>query len=252
MHQINTRHRSSGVGAADFASSPAVENATKFIRSSKVVSESIASTLDSVAKNVEAAQSTVTNSMAFKLKSYVGGVIDDIATWHVKKNSPPPLSERDQRGLAIAQFRGKFPDKLPAGDEYIKLREKEPMIFTALLTILQNDDMNRNALSCSADVQDFKKNPTMAKAQAIIDKYILDPKLGDSSNDKPHHINVYESQYQKLLVNFESAKFASAYQLGDAQEKLACIFDSIISVFNDVERGINNSIQAEIREFHRK
>ena len=91
----------------------------------------------------------------------------------------------------------------------------------------------------------------MAKAQAIIDKYILDPKLGDCSNDKPLHINVYESQYQKLLVNFERAKFASAYQLNDAQEKLACIFDPILSVFNDVERGINNSIRTEIRQFDR-
>ncbi|CAM8624766.1 hypothetical protein MCEGEM3_01599 [Oxalobacteraceae bacterium] len=251
LHQINTRIRSSGAGAADFASSPAVENATKFIRSSKVVSESIASTRDSVAKNVAAAQSTVANNISFKLKLFAGGVVNDIATWHVKRNSPPSLSERAQMGLAIAQFKGKYPGQLPAGGDYKKLRENEPKIFTALLTILKNDDMNRNALSCSAEVQDFKKNPTMAKAQAIIDKYILDPKLGDCSNDKPLHINVYESQYQKLLVNFERAKFASAYQSNDAQEKLACIFDPILSVFNDVERGINNSIHTEIREFHR-
>ena len=251
LHQINTRQRSGAAGAADFASSPAVENATKFIRSSKVVSESIVSTIASVAKNVQAAQSTVTNSISFKLKLFAGGVVNDIATWHVKKKSPPPLSERAQVGLAIAQFNGKFSGKLPAGGEYKKLRENEPKIFTALLTILKNDDMNRNALSCSAEVQDFKKNPTMAKAQAIIDKYILDPKLGDCSNDKPLHINVYESQYQKLLVNFERAKFASAYQSNDAQEKLACIFDPILSVFNDVERGINNSIRTEIRQFDR-
>jgi len=251
LHQINTRTRSSGAGAADFASSPAVENATKFIRSSKVVSKSLASTLDSVAKNIKAAQSAVTNSISFKLKLFSGGVFNDIATWHVKRNSPPPLSERAQIGLAIAQFKGKYPGQLPAGGDYKKLLENEPKIFTALLTILKKGDMNRNAFLCSADVQDFKKNPTMAKAQTIIDKYILDPKVGDRSNDKPNHINVYESQYQKLLVNFESAKFASAYQLDDAQEKLACIFDPILSAFNDVERGINNSIRTEIRQFHR-
>jgi len=251
LNQINTRQRSGGAGAADFASSPAVENATKFIRSSKITSEAMSSALDSVAKNIEAAQSAVTNGMAFKLKSYVGGVVNDIATWHVNRNSPPSLSERDRHGFAIAQFLGKFQDKYPVGSEYKNLREKDPKMFAAVLTILKNDDMNRNALSCSADVQDFKKNPTMAKAQTIIDKYILDPKLGDRPNDKPHHINVYESHYQKLLVNFESAKFASAYQLEDAQEKLACIFDPILSAFNDVERGINNSIRTEIRQFHR-
>ena len=86
LHQINTRQRSGGAGAADFASSPALENATKFIRPSKITSQAIASARDSVAKNVDAAQSKVTNSMAFKLKSYVSGVVLDIATWHVKKN----------------------------------------------------------------------------------------------------------------------------------------------------------------------
>jgi hypothetical protein len=85
LHQINTRQRSGGAGAADFASSPALENATKFIRPSKITSQAISSARDSVAKNVEAAQSKVTNSMAFKLKSYVSGVVLDIATWHVKK-----------------------------------------------------------------------------------------------------------------------------------------------------------------------
>ena len=77
LHQINTRQRSGGAGAADFASSPAVENATKFIRASKITSEAISSALGSVAKNVEAAQSTVTKSMTFKLKLYVGGVVSD-------------------------------------------------------------------------------------------------------------------------------------------------------------------------------
>lgn len=248
LHQINTRQRSGGAGAADFASSPAVENATKFIRASKITSEAISSALGSVAKNVEAAQSTVTKSMTFKLKLYVGGVVCDIANWHVKKKSPPPLSERDRLGFAIAQFRGKFQDKYPAGSEYKNLREKDPKMFAAVLTILKND-MSGNLLACSADVEDFKKSPTIAKAQAIIDKYILDPKLGDSSVDKPHHINIYELQYQKFLANYESAKFALAYQTTDAQEKLARIFDPILSAFADVERNLNNNIRAEMNSF---
>ncbi len=248
LHQINTRQRSGGAGAADFASSPALENATKFIRPSKITSQAISSARDSVAKNVEAAQSKVTNSMVFKLNSYVSGVVLDIATWHVKKKSPPPLSEGDRLGFAIAQFRGKFQDKYPAGSEYKNLREKDPKMFAAVLTILKND-MSGNLLACSADVEDFKKNPTMVKAQAIIDKYILDPKLGDSATDKPHHINIYGSQYQKFLVNYESAKFALAYQTADAQDKLARVFDPILTAFADAERGLNNNIIAEINHF---
>lgn len=248
LNQINTRQHSGGAGAADFASSPAVNNATKFIRPSKITSEAISSALDSVAKNVQAAHSTVTKSVAFKLELYVGGVVNDIATWYVKKKSPPPLSERDHRGFAIAQFRGKFQDKYPAGSEYKNLREKDPKMFAAVLTILKND-MSGNLLACSADVADFKKSPTIAKAQAIIDKYILDPKLGDSSVDKPHHINIYELQYQKFLANYESAKFALAYQTTDAQEKLARIFDPILLAFAEAERGINNNIRTEIAKF---
>ena len=248
LHQINTRQRSGGAGAADFASSPAVENATKFIRASKITSEAISSALSSVAKNVEAAQSTVTKSMTFKLKLYVGGVVNDIATWYVKKKSPPPLSERDRLGFAIAQFRGKFQDKYPAGSEYKNLREKDPKMFAAVLTILK-DNMSGDLLACSADVEDFKKSPTIEKAQAIIDKYILDPKLGESSVDKPHHINIYELQYQIFLANYESAKFALAYQTTDAQEKLARIFDPILRAFAEAERGINNNIRTEIAKF---
>jgi hypothetical protein len=166
----------------------------------------------------------------------------------LKKKSPAPLSERDRLGFAIAQFRGKFQDKYPAGSEYKNLREKDPKMFAAVLTILKND-MSGNLLACSADVEDFKKNPTMVKAQAIIDKYILDPKLGDSSTGKPHHINIYESQYQKFLVNYESAKFALAYQSADAKDKLACVFDPILSALIDAERNINNNIRAEINLF---
>ena len=248
LHQINTRQRSGGLGAADFASSPAVDNATKFIRSSNITSEAISSALDSVAKNVKAAQSSVTNSIAFKLKRYVYGVVNDIATWHVKKKSPPPVSERDHLGFAVAQFRGKFRDKYPAGSDYKYLREKDPKMFAAVLTILK-DNISGYSLACSADVEDFKKSPSMVKAQAIIDKYILDPKLGDSAKDKPHHINIYESQYQNFLLNYESAKTAVAYRASDAQEKLARVFDPILAALADAERGLNNNILALIRQF---
>lgn len=248
LNQINTRQRSGGAGAADFASSPAVENATKFIRSSKITSEAMSSALDSVAKNVEAAQSKVTNSMAFTLEQYVGGVVHDIATWYVKRNSPPPLSENDRLGFAIAQFRGKYPDKYPAPGEYKNLREQDPKMFAAVLTILKGSTSG-NTIACSADIEDFKKTPTMVKAQAIIDKYIVDPNIEDSFENKPHQINIYELQYQKFLANYESVKLALADKAPDAQERLVNVFEPIRHALVEAERGLNSNIRTEIAKF---
>ena len=248
MNQINTRQRSGGAGAADFASSPAVNNATKFIRTSKITSEAISSALDSVAKNVQAAQSTVTKSVAFKLELYIGGVVNDIATWYVKKKSPPPLSERGHLGFAIAQFRGKFPDKYPVGSEYKNLREKDPKMFAAVLTILKGS-VSGNTIACSAEIEDFKKTPTMVKAQAIIDKYIVDPNIEDSFENKPDQINIYELQYKRFLANYESVKLALGYQEPDAQEKLVNVFEPIRHALLEAERGINNNIRTEIAKF---
>ena len=102
---------------------------------------------------------------------------------------------------------------------------------------------------CSADIEDFKKSPTMAKAKAIIDKYIVDPKLEDDSEHKPYHLNLYESHYQKFLDNYESVKIALAYQSQDAQKKLAGLFDPLLGAYVDAERGIHASIKAEISHF---
>ncbi len=259
VNQIGMRQRAAGVGNATLTSPSAAGTAIAFIRASSIVSSASSSALASVQKNVDSARAPVADRLKLALHSFVSEAVAAVGMLHVQQAVPRPLSESEQLGLAIASFRQKFPEKLPINTEVLGLKESDPPVFAAILTILKSTTTGA-ALACMADIKDFRQAPTLEKAEAIISKYIVDPKgdddLGSLVNDytesKTQYVNIYRSTYLDVMKNYQEAKLALAYRESDAAKKLATIFQSVLVNLAADVHSLSENLKHELRAFERR